>query len=110
MVRYVIPSVESELKLERHCSHCYRPNGNIHTGIQYRGISDTKVTAIARQRMRCPFCGTTWTIRPEGVGSGRHRSERLLSIGVILYMFGLSYCSVEKFLPFLEARGSNAEG
>jgi len=58
--------------------------------------------------MKCPFCGTTWTTRVDGISHGRQRSDRLIAIGVVLYMFGLSYRSVEKFLPFLDCIGSKS--
>jgi hypothetical protein len=48
--------------------------------------------------MKCPFCGTTWTNRVQGVGHGRQRSERLIAMGVLLYMLGLSYRAVQTFL------------
>jgi len=108
MIRYIVPSVGSQLKLERHCPQCGRMGGNIHSNIHYRAISDTKVTAIAQRRMKCPFCTTTWTIRAEGINHGKQRSDRLIALGVILYMFGLSYRSVAKFLPLLDCVGSKS--
>jgi transposase-like protein len=108
MIRYIVPSVNSQLKLERYCPHCKRSGGNIHSGIRYRAISDIKVTAIAQRRMKCPFCGTTWTTRTKGIGHGRQRSDQLRAIGIILYMFGLSYRCVEKFLPLLDCRGNKS--
>lgn len=108
MIKYIIASVGTTLKLERHCPHCGRFGSNIHSSIRYRAISDVKLTAIAQRRMKCPFCGTTWTIRCDGVSHARQRSQRLIAIGAILYMFGLSYRSVEKFLPLLGCRGSKS--
>lgn len=108
MIRYIVPSVSSQLKLERRCPFCSRPNGNIHSGIRYRGISDIKVRTIVQRRMKCPFCGTTWTIRADGIGHGRQRTNRLISIGILLYMLGLSYRSVEKFLGCLDCKGSKS--
>src|SRR3972149_2543211 len=102
MFRYILPSVGQALKLDRKCPHCHRNNGNIHSRPYQRRIRDLKVPAIPQRRMKCPFCGLTWTIRPEGIGPGHWRSERLRGIGVILYMLGLSYRAVEKFLPCLE--------
>jgi hypothetical protein len=58
--------------------------------------------------MKCPFCKATWTIRAEGVRDGKQRSDRLITLGVVLYMFGLSYRSIEKFLPLLDSRGSKS--
>ena len=108
MLRYIIPSVGNSLKLERHCPHCSRFGGNVHSGINYRAVSDIKVSSIPQRRMKCPFCGTTWTTRADGISHGRQRSDRLIAIGVVLYMFGLSYRSVEKFLPFLDCIGSKS--
>ncbi|MHC4983621.1 MAG: hypothetical protein ACYTF6_10735, partial [Planctomycetota bacterium] len=108
MVRYIVPSVESLLKLDRRCPHCGRPNGNIHSGIGHRSISDWKVEVIAQRRMKCPDCGLTWTLRADGVGPGRQRSDRLIGMGVILYMLGLSYRAVQQFLPYLDCRGGKS--
>ena len=108
MIRYIIPSVGSGLKLERHCPHCGRFGGNIHSGIRYRAVSDIKVSSIPQHRMKCPFCKTTWTVRAEGIGDGKHRTDRLIGIGVVLYMFGLSYRSIEKFLMLLDCTGSKS--
>jgi transposase-like protein len=108
MIRYIIPSVGNRLKLERHCPHCGRSGGNIHSGIHYRPISDIKVSSIPQCRMRCPFCKTTWTIRADGIGHGRQRTDKLIALGVVLYMFGLSYRSVERFLPLLDCIGSRS--
>ena len=108
MIKYIIPSVGNSLKLERHCPHCGRLGGNIHSGTNYRAVSDIKVSSIPQRRMKCPFCKTTWTIRAEGIADGKQRTDRLIAIGVVLYMFGLSYRSVEKFLPLLDCIGSKS--
>jgi hypothetical protein len=108
MVNYIIPSVGSTLKLERRCPHCHRNNGNIHSGIRYRAISDTKVNAVSQRRMRCPWCKTTWTIHADGIADGRQRSNRIISLGVFLYMFGLSLPGVEKFFGCLGWKGSKS--
>jgi hypothetical protein len=58
--------------------------------------------------MKCPWCKTTWTLRPQGVGDGRHRTDRLIILGVVLYMFGLSVRRVEQFLQLLGCNGSKS--
>jgi len=108
MVHYILPSVEGVLKLERHCPHCGCPNGRIHSAVHHRPISDTKVSMIPQRRMSCPRCGNTWTLRPEGIRAGCHRTRRLIGIGVVLYMLGLSYRGVQQFLPLLGCRGSKS--
>lgn len=108
MVRYILSSVGSVLKLDRRCPHCACPNGRIHSAVRPRRIVDLKASTVAQRRMKCPRCGMTWTLRGEGVGPGRQRSDRLRSIGVILYMLGLSYRAVEQFLPCLECCGSKS--
>lgn len=108
MINYIFPSVSAGLKLERHCPNCNRPNGNIHSGIIRRPISDLKISHIGQRRMKCPWCKTTWTIRNEGMTDGRQRTERLICIGVFLYMLGLSYRAVESFLHALSCKGSKS--
>lgn len=108
MVHYLFPSVGGELKLQRTCPHCARHGGRIHSGVWQRSIEDIRVLTIAQQRMRCAFCGTTWTIRAEGVGDGRQHSDRLRAVGVFLYMLGLSYRGVDRFAHSLDWRTSKS--
>ena len=108
MIRYHVPSVCGELKLERRCPHCSRPNGRIHSGITHRPISDPRIETIAQCRMKCPFCKTTWTVRAEGVRQGSQRTDRLICMGVVLYMLGLSYRGVEQFLTMFGCLGSKS--
>jgi len=108
MVRYILSSVGCEVRLNRRCPRCFKANGNIHSGLRQRPISDLKASFVSQRRMRCPWCGKTWTLRAAGVGSGRYRSDRLRGIGIILYMLGLSYRAVERFLPCLGVSGSKS--
>ena len=108
MVHYILPSVESILKLDRCCPHCHRPTGRIHSGVVHRRIIDLKVQSVPQRRMKCPWCRNTWTLRSAGVQPGCQRSRRLIGIGAVLYMFGLSYRAVEKFLPLLGCRGGKS--
>jgi hypothetical protein len=108
MLRYILPSVEGVLRLERRCPHCGRNQGRIHSAVRHRAISDPRATRIPQQRMQCPWCKTTWTLRPAGVEAGFRRSRRLVGLGVVLYMLGLSDRGVETFLPLLGCRGSKS--
>jgi transposase-like protein len=108
MIRYNVPSVSDNLKLERTCPHCNRRNGRIHSAITQRHISDPKIDTIIQRRMMCPFCKTTWTVRLQGVSDGRQRTDRLICIGVVLYMLGLSYRGVEQFLTMFGWQGSKS--
>ena len=90
MLHYILPSVEGVLKLERRCPHCGRNNGRVHSAVRYRAICDIRVQRIPQRRMLCPWCKTTWTLRTAGVEAGCQRSRRLIGLGVVLYMFGLS--------------------
>jgi hypothetical protein len=108
MVRYILPSVEGVLELERRCPHCGRRPGRIHSAVRHRRISDIKAQSIPQRRMKCPWCKTTWTLRPSGVSPGCHRSRRLMGLGVMLYMLGLSYRGVQTFLPLLDCRGGKS--
>jgi transposase-like protein len=108
MVDLIIPSVKQEPKLERQCPSCGRNNGNIHSATRRRKISDTRIEFIFQRRMKCPWCKTTWTLRPEGISEGKQRTDRLIILGVVLYMFGLSVRRVEQFLPLLGSSGSKS--
>jgi len=108
MVNYLFPSVGTEVKLERRCPHCHRVGAWLHSGRRQRPISDVRSQSILQQRQRCPFCGTTWTVRAHGVGSGRARSDRLRAMGVFLYMLGLSYRAAATFVHSLEWKGSKS--
>ena len=108
VVRYRLPSVGTGFELDRRCPHCGRLGGRIHSGIRHRRISDPKVHTVAQRRMKCVYCGVTWTLRAEGVGANRQRSERLRLIGVVLDMFGLSYRNAATFLGMLEWQASKS--
>ncbi|KPL23027.1 MAG: hypothetical protein AMJ75_06965 [Phycisphaerae bacterium SM1_79] len=108
MIATIFPSVSTEVKLERHCPHCGRVGGQIHSQLSARTISDTKVEQVFQQRLRCAFCGTTWTLYSQGIGPGRQRSDRLIGVGVLLYMLGLSYRAVERFLYAMQWKGSKS--
>jgi len=108
MVHYLFPSVGRELKLERRCPHCGRVGGRIHSAVRQRSIWDIRVSWVPQQRMRCAYCGTSWTSRVEGIGEGCRRSERLRAVGVFLYMLGLSYRSVARFAGSLDWQTSKS--
>lgn len=108
MVRYRIPSVGSALELDRHCPACGCPNGNIHSAIRSRCIEDPKAVSVAQRRLKCPACGMTWTVRSAGIGAGRQRSDRLIGLGVIGHMLGLSYRSTAQFLGCLDCSSSKS--
>ena len=108
MVRYRLPSVGTGFQLDRRCPHCRRLGGRIHSAVRHRRISDPKARSVPQRRMKCAYCGATWTLRGDGVGANRQRSDRLRLIGVVLYMFGLSYRNAAKFLAMLEWAGSKS--
>ena len=102
MVHYVLPPVKPTERFERRCWHCQYMGGQIHSGQHHRPIRDIRLSQIPIRRMYCPACGTTWTVRPGGVGPGRQRTDRLRGLGVMFYMLGLSYRAVEAITASLE--------
>jgi transposase-like protein len=102
---FVISSAGQTLKLERSCPIRRRYNGNIHSATHRRSISDKRIDFIIQRSIKCPRCKTTWTLRPEGIGDSRHRANRLIILGFVLYMLGLSHRRIELFL---QLPGSNA--
>ncbi len=108
MVEYILSSVGSAVELDRRCPHCGGANGRIHSGVRHRRIMDLKAEVVRQRRMRCPRCGTTWTLRAAGVQEGRQRSDRVIGLGVVLYVLGLSYRGVQQVLEYLDCRGSKS--
>jgi len=108
VILYKLPSVGTHVELDRCCPHCRRLGGRIHCGRRYRRISDPKALTVPQRRMRCAYCGLTWTLRAEGVGPNRQRSERLRWVGVVLYMFGLSYRGAACFERMLDWQASKS--
>jgi len=108
MIRYFLPSAGTTVKLDRRCPHCNRLNGNVHSNIHHRRISDLRMASSQQRRMKCPFCGTTWTIRAQGIASGKQRSDRLICFGVLLYILGLSYRQAQMILEALGCKGTKS--
>jgi hypothetical protein len=102
MVRYILPSVGADVELDRHCHHCRHRHGVVHSGLRSRLIRDPKVASIRQQRMKCPRCGMTWTLRAVGVNPGYQRTNRARGLGMLGYMLGLSYRGVEMFLTAVD--------
>jgi len=91
------------------------------TSLAWNGVVESSVVPVSGPSLMLVVVETGLYKRPDvmsmirrniregkGVGHGRHRSDRLRSIGVILYMFGLSYRAVAQFLPLLDCRGSKS--
>jgi len=108
MVGYILPSVGSTLKLDRHCPDCQRRKGRIHSGVHRRRIRDWQVCWVPQRRMLCPYCGLTWTLAADGIRPGRQRSDRTRALGVVGYMLGLSYRGVTVLLRALGCGGSKS--
>jgi len=102
VVAYRLPSVGQGIELDRRCPYCGRNGSNIHSGVRWRPVRDIRIQRVLQRRMKCPYCHSTWTLRCKGVEPGRQRTQRLLGMGVLLYMLGLSYRSVEAFLRCMD--------
>jgi len=48
--------------------------------MRQRAICDIPLLSIARQRMRCAFCGTTWTLRAEGMSYEAQTLRELIEL------------------------------
>lgn len=81
------PNITSQT---RQCPKCGYEFAYRH-GQRTRIIGDWKISTVTQLRMRCPKCGTTWTVYPEGIDPAVRRSRRAQQFGVFLYAAGLSY-------------------
>ena len=89
------------MELDRHCPHCGCAHGNVHSAPRRRAIRDPKVSGVWQQRLQCPRCQTTWTLRAAGVQAGRQRSDRHIGLCLLGYMLGMSYRGIATFVTAL---------
>ncbi len=85
----VLHLLPEQIQAARWCPACHAPTGMIHQR-RTRRVRDLPSTLVEQVRFRCKRCGITWTAQPDAVGIGRHRSQRLRSLGVLLYLAGFS--------------------
>ena len=91
----------------RHCPKCGYAFAYRH-GKRIRRIGDWKQPVVTQVRLRCPQCGVTWTVYPQGVDPGIRRSRRAQEFGVLLYAAGLSYRKASAALRALDIPASPA--
>jgi len=91
----------------RHCPKCGYAFAHRH-GKRTRHIGDWKQPVVQQVRLRCPQCGVTWTVYPQGVEPGIRRSRRAQEFGVLLYAAGLSYRKASAALRALDIPASPA--
>ena len=68
-----------------HQLHCRRP------------LRDTRIDSVEVYRRKCPSCGRTHRLYPQGVTRAQ-QSDRLKGQTILLYTLGISYRGVEDFL------------
>ena len=70
-------------------------------GSRLRKLRDWVHHGAVVERLRCPACGRSQTVYPEGVEMRVQRSQRARQLGILLYAFGLSYRGVSNALGYL---------
>ena len=85
---------------KRVCPYCGQALMQKH-GHRHRKLRDWAHSRALVERLRCPACGRTQTIYPQGVEVRVQRSQRARQFGVLLYAFGLSYRGVANALGYL---------
>lgn len=91
-ITFRLPRLETEPQIDRKCRFCGYERCHIH-GYRRRGIKDYALSEVVTIRMKCPKCRKVFTIVPRGVTYRRHRSDRVVGLGIMLYYYGLSYQS-----------------
>lgn len=91
-VLFRLPKLETEPEIQRKCIFCGHKKCHIHE-YRERGIKDYAISKVTTVRMKCPKCKKVFTIVPRGVTYKRHRSDRVVGLGVMLHYYGLSYGS-----------------
>ena len=90
MRRYIIPSLKDAAQPDRLCPRCNTPSGHLHQRRRL-SVSDTRLGAVTKLRMRCRHCRMTWTCQPGGLTAHFQRSQRVRALNVLFYALGLSY-------------------
>ena len=106
MRRYIIPSLKDAAQPDRLCPRCQTASGRIHQRRQLF-ISDTRIGAVIKLRMRCRHCWLTWTCQPDGLKAHFQRSQRIRALNLLLYALGLSYQATAAVMTSLGAPESN---
>jgi transposase-like protein len=102
MLRLICPEVKEQPEAKP-CPICGGKDLKVHQTIT-RWIKDSVVQKVVIKRMECEGCHYTFRSYPEGVRAYSGRSKRLVFLGVILYLAGLSYEKCQWFLEGLLGR------
>ena len=97
MVKLTCPHVNQEPIMPKKCPLCKRRNLAVHQTLR-ESLKDSVVKKITIKRIKCKDCHYTFRVYPEGVKGYTRRSKRLVFLGVILYLAGLSFERCEWFL------------
>jgi hypothetical protein len=106
MRRYIIPSLKDAAQPDRLCPRCNTLSGRIHQKRQL-SVSDTRIGAVTKLRMRCRHCRLTWTCQPDGLKSHFQRSQRVRALNLLFYALGLSYAATAQVMTALGALESD---
>jgi hypothetical protein len=106
MRKYIIPSLKDVAQPIRLCPRCHSPSGLIHQRRQL-AVSDTRIGAVTKLRMRCRHCRMTWTCQPDGLKAHFQRSQRIRALNVLFYALGLSYEATAQVMTALGALESD---
>ena len=102
MLKLICPDVK-ERPETKPCPICGGWNIKIHQTTP-KVVKDSIIKEVTIERLECKDCHCTFRIYPEGVREYSSRSKRLVFLGTILYLAGLSYERCEWFLEGLLGR------
>ncbi len=102
MLKLVCPEVKEQPEVKP-CPICGRRDLKVHQTI-VKEVKDSVIKKVTVKRMECNGCHYTFRIYPEGIREYSSRSKRLVFLGTILYLAGLSYEKCEWFLEGLLGR------
>lgn len=102
MRRYIIPSLKDSAQPIRLCPRCNTSTGRLHQRCQL-AVSDTRLGAVTKLRLRCRHCRLTWTCQPQGLQPRFQRSQRIRALNVLFYALDLSYEATAQVMTALGA-------
>lgn len=87
---FQLPTLGNTPIINRTCPICKFPKGQIHDH-KTRFVQDFQQPMVYQTRIKCPRCNKTWTCYPKGITAYKHRSNRTIAYGIMIYFYGLGY-------------------
>jgi transposase-like protein len=98
IIQIYLSKLSFEPPTSSRCPYCGSQQTRRHQLIRNRDIVEFKFLTFTQIRLMCKKCRRTFTLNPKGLKKGKHRSQRVIAFGILLYALGLPYRKVASIL------------